>query len=78
MTAIALRPTRPVDLLRQLCLAGFCAIIVALAVALPRFGADKECRDGSFSAEFSKNFDVRRCDLIIRETGDEIARLPLD
>jgi hypothetical protein len=76
MREIAVRPTKPADLVRRMVLAGLSALVVGLAVELPRFDA-KECRGGAFSSGFSIDFDVRRCDLVIHKTGREIARVPL-
>ena len=63
--------------MRRMVLAGLSALIAGLAVELPRFDAKKECRAGAFSSGFSNDFDVRRCDLVIRKFGSEIARVPL-
>jgi hypothetical protein len=47
MREIAVRPTRPADLARRMVLVGSSALVVGLAVELPRFDAKKECRGGA-------------------------------
>ncbi len=77
MSTIAL--PRPVDLIRPLVCAGLMGgLVLALSVGLPQFEVSKECRGGAFSAGFSRGFDVRRCDLVIRRFGRDIGlRVPL-
>jgi hypothetical protein len=79
MTAIDIaRPKRPADLVRWLVRAGvMSALVLALYMALAQFSASRECRGGAFSSAFSRGFDVRRCDLVIRRFGREVGRLQL-
>jgi hypothetical protein len=79
MNAIAVsRPERPAELIRWLVRAGLMsALVFALYVVLAQFDASKECRAGSFSADFSGDFDVRPCDLVVRRFGHEIRRFRL-
>jgi hypothetical protein len=80
MTTIELpRLARPAALIRRLVGAGLmCGLVGALYLVLVQFEASKECRGGAFSAGFSRGFDVRRCDLVIRRFGQDIGvRFPL-
>jgi hypothetical protein len=79
MTTIELpRHTRLADLIRWLVRAGVMSgLAFALYIVVAQFSASKECRGGAFSAAFSRDFDVRRCDLVVRRFGHEIARVPL-
>ena len=79
MTTIALpKYQRPSDLVRWLVRTGVTlALALAAYLVLAQFDAAKECRGGGFSAGFSRGFDVRRCDLVVRRFGHEIGRLPL-
>jgi len=70
---ITLCLTRPADLMRRMVLAGLSGLIVALAVELPQFDANKECQGGGFSSGIGTGLDVRHCDLVVRKTGSEIA-----
>jgi hypothetical protein len=75
MNAITIpRPERPADLFRRLLGAGLMlgALVFALSGDVVQFEASKECRGGAFSAGFSRGFDVRRCDLVIRRFGRDI------
>jgi hypothetical protein len=80
MTAIDLpRLKRPVDLVRWLVSAGLLTgLVLAVYLVLVQFEAKRECRGGAFSAGFSRGFDVRRCDLVVRRFGRDIGvRVPL-
>jgi hypothetical protein len=74
MSMISLpRYERSADLIRWLVRVGLMSgVVVALYVVLAQFSASKECRDGGFSAGFSRGFDVRRCDLVVRRVGRDI------
>jgi hypothetical protein len=69
----------PVDLFRWLVRAGLLAgLVFSVCLVLVQFEAKRECRGGAFSAEFSRAFDVRRCDLVVRRFGRDIGvRFPL-
>ncbi|SIO61521.1 hypothetical protein SAMN05443247_08854 [Bradyrhizobium erythrophlei] len=76
MTTIALpKYQRPSDLVRWTGVA--LALALAACLVLAQFDAAKECRGGGFSAGFSRGFDVRRCDFVVRRFGHEIGRVPL-
>ena len=78
MTTIALpKYQRPSDLFRWLVRTGVVALALVAYLVLAQFDAAKECRGGGFSAGFSRGFDVRRCDVVVRRYGREIARVPL-
>jgi hypothetical protein len=63
---------RPADLVRRLVLAGLMAALVfAVSADVMRFEWRKECR-GDFSSGFSRDFDVRRCDLVVRRVGGDL------
>jgi hypothetical protein len=53
------------------------AVVFALYVVLVQFSGAKECHGGAFSHGFSRGFDVRRCDFVVRRFGSEIGRVPL-
>jgi hypothetical protein len=53
------------------------ALVLAAYMVLAQFDASKECRGGAFSAAFSRGFDVRRCDLVLKRVGSEVVRIPL-
>jgi hypothetical protein len=53
------------------------AVTFALYAVLAQFSGAKECRGGAFSAAFSRGFEIRRCDFVVRRFGTEIGRLPL-
>jgi hypothetical protein len=79
MTTIDLpRSVRDFRLRRRLVLAGvILAFVAASVVALWPYEASKECR-GAFSAAFRRDFDVRRCDLVVKRTGvGVVVRIPL-
>jgi hypothetical protein len=72
------RYERPADLVRWLVRAGvLSAVVCALYVVLVQFSGAKECHDGAFSAAFSRAFDVRHCEFVVRRFGSEIGRIPL-
>lgn len=75
MNSIALNYRRPISL-RWLVLAGLIPAL-ALVVALWSTETKRECRGGAFSSGFSASFDVRKCDLVVRTGGDEIARISI-
>ena len=68
-------PTRG-SFLRLLAMFGL-AFVVAAVVLLPQFSVSRECRGGAFSARFSGDFDVRRCEVVVRRFGDDMIRIPL-
>jgi hypothetical protein len=74
MSMISLpRYERPADLIRWLVRAGVMSgVAFALYIVLAQFSASKECRGGAFSAAFSRDFDVRRCDLVVKRFGRDI------
>jgi hypothetical protein len=53
------------------------ALVLVLYVALAQFSASRECRGGAFSSGFSRGFDVRRCDLVLKRFGNEVWRFRL-
>ena len=64
---------RPADLIRWLVRAGVMSgMVFGLYIVLAQFSASKECHGGAFSAAFSKGFDVRGCDLVVRRFGRDI------
>jgi hypothetical protein len=69
---------RPADLVRRLVLAGLLAALVfAVSADVMRFELRKECR-GDFSSGFSRDFDVRRCNVVVRSLGGDLElHLPL-
>jgi hypothetical protein len=67
---------RTADLVRRLALAGLMAALV-FAVSADRFEWRKECR-GDFGPGFSRDFDVRRCNVVVRSLGGDLElHLPL-
>ena len=79
MTTIELpRFERPGDLVRWLVRAGLMSgLVFAVHLVVAQLDAVKECRGGAFSAGFSRGFDVRRCDIVVRRFGREIGHVPL-
>jgi hypothetical protein len=80
MTTIPLpRHESLAELIRRLIRDGLIpALVLALYLVQVQFEASKECRGGAFSAGFSRGFDVRRCDLVVRRIGDDVGiRIPL-
>jgi hypothetical protein len=52
-------------------------VVFTVYTLLPQFSGDRECRGGAFSAsDFSWDFDIRRCDFVVRRFGSEIGRVP--
>jgi hypothetical protein len=45
------------------------ALAFAFYSDVRQFEASKECRGGAFSSGFSRGFDVRRCDLVVKRFG---------
>jgi hypothetical protein len=80
MATIALpHVERPAHLILWLVRAGLMpGLLLVLCLVLVQFEASKECRGGAFSAGFSRGFDIRSCDLVIRRFGRDIGlRVPL-
>jgi hypothetical protein len=77
MLSWQLPASRPADVARHLVRAGLIsAFVVALASDVQQIEGSKECR-GAFSTGFSNGFDLLRCDLVLRKTGNELIRVPL-
>jgi hypothetical protein len=74
MSMISLpRYERPADRVRGLVRAGVMSgVVFVLYIVLAQFSAAKECRGGAFSADFSRDFDVRRCNVVVRRFGRDI------
>ncbi len=76
MNTIAI--SRPADTLLRLVRVGMLpALAFAADLVLAQYSAKKECRGGDFSAEFSRDFKVRRCDLVVKTDGKQNFRIPL-
>jgi hypothetical protein len=52
-------------------------LVLAVYLVVAQFDAVKECRGGAFSAGFSRGFDGRRCDIVIRRFGRGVGHVPL-
>jgi hypothetical protein len=79
MPAVAISSgDRPAERWRRLVRAGLLpALVFALSGDVAQFEASKECRGGDFGPGFnSRDFAVRRCDVVVRRFGDELARIP--
>jgi hypothetical protein len=78
--AAAAKPSITPSRLRALIRAGLVAAIVAAGVLAmtETFEASRKCR-GGFSRGFSADFDLYRCELIIRllRAGSQIIKIPL-
>jgi hypothetical protein len=77
MTVIALSLPLPRLRVHWLIWVGLIGALVAAMVAAFPFEVLKECRGGAFSAGFSREFDVRRCDLVVRRGAYLMARIRL-
>jgi hypothetical protein len=63
---------RPADRFRRWVRAGLIpALVVAVSGDVAQLERSKECR-GDFSYGFSRDFDVRHCDLVVRRVGGDL------
>jgi hypothetical protein len=69
-TAAEANVGRPADLIRHLVRTGLMAALVfALSADVMQFQGRKECRGSDFSSGFSRDFDVGRCDFVVKRIG---------
>jgi hypothetical protein len=69
---------RPVDLVRRLVAVGLIpALMFAVSAEVIQLEASKKCR-GDFSSDFSRDFNLRRCDVVLKRVGGDLElRLPM-
>ena len=76
MTAIT--TPRAAEIARRYVLIGLLpALLVAGYLALAPYSAERKCHEGDFSAAFSSDFDVRRCNLVVKRFGADVFKLPI-